>query len=67
MKPDILRNLVGYIHSRGKSCLLIFARAGGRHLKLLILAAALFAWAYVAESRLIIGLESSQEIFERIP
>lgn len=67
MKLDILQNLLRCVHSWGKSCLVFFAKTGGGHLKLLFLAAALFAWAYVAESRLIIGLESSQEVFERIP
>lgn len=67
MKPDSLKESVRRVHSFAKSCLVIVEKVGGGHLKLLILAAALFAWAYVAESRLIIGLESSQEVFERIP
>lgn len=67
MKPKILSSLVRRIHSWGGWCLVYLGKAGGGRLKLLILAAALFAWAYVAESRLILGLESSQQIFERIP
>jgi hypothetical protein len=67
MKPDALQKLVRRMHAWGRWCAVVFAKAGGGHLKLVILAAALFAWAYVAESRLIIGLESSQEIFKRIP
>ena len=63
----MLLSLVRGIHSWGRWCLVYFGKAGGGRLKLFILAAVLFAWAYVAESRLIIGLESSQGVFERIP
>lgn len=61
MKPDILRGLVRSIRVLARTS------GGGGRLKLVILAAALFAWAYVAESRLIIGLEESQESFVRFP
>jgi hypothetical protein len=60
MKSDILRNLARFIRA--------WARASSAgYLKLVILAAILFAWAYVAEFRLIIGLESSQGSIVRFP
>jgi hypothetical protein len=67
MKSGILQHLARCVRCWAKSCRVFFAKTGGEYLKLLVLAAALFAWAYVAESKLIIGLESSQSVFERIP
>ena len=40
---------------------------GGTHFKLALFAAALFALAFAAETKAIIALESSQDLFEVIP
>jgi hypothetical protein len=58
-----LKKLVRSIHSEASRR----AAASNGCVKLTILAAALFAWTYIAEYKLLIGLESSQVFFERMP
>jgi hypothetical protein len=44
-----------------------FKRLNGFHLGLALFAIALFAIAYAAETKAIITLESSQDLFEAVP
>jgi hypothetical protein len=44
-----------------------FKKLNGLHLGLAVFAAALFALAYVAETKAITALESSQDLFEVVP
>jgi hypothetical protein len=67
MTINSTHRLARVIRSKSKTSFAAFRKLGGTHFKLALLAAALFALAYAAESKAIISLESSQDLFEVIP
>jgi hypothetical protein len=67
MTINAIYRLARVIRSKSKTSFAAFRKLSGAHLKLALLAAGLFALAYAAESKAIISLESSQDLFEVIP
>jgi hypothetical protein len=67
MTKGVLHRLANIIRSKSKTSFAALEKRNGAHFKLALLAAALLALAYAAETKAIIALESSQDLFEVIP
>jgi len=63
---SIMLRLTKDVRSKIKRCPAL-KNLRGTHFKLALFAAALFALAFAAETRAIIALESSQDLFEAVP
>lgn len=55
------------VQTRAKACFAFIEKVVRRHLELVILAGLLLAMAYVAETRSVLSLEFSQNLFEFTP
>mgnify|MGYP001255535960 CR=1 FL=1 len=67
MTKGVLHHLANILRSKSKTSFAALEKLNGTRFKLALFAAALFALAYAAETKAIIALESSQDLFEVIP
>jgi len=61
-----MRRLARVIRSTSEKSFAVFSKVTGAHFKLGLLAAALFVLAYAVETKAILVLEPSQDLFETI-
>jgi hypothetical protein len=66
MTNSIMRHLAKVFRSRSQKSLAVLKRVNGEHVKLGLVAAAFFILAYAVETKAILALESSQDLFEVI-
>jgi hypothetical protein len=66
MTNSVVPCLVKIVRSKSKRCLAVLKTVNGAHVKLGLVAAALFVLAYAVETKAILALESSQNLFEII-
>jgi hypothetical protein len=66
MTNSAMRRLARIIRSTGKKSFAVLNKAVGPHFELGLLALAFFALAYVVETKAVLVLESSQDLFETI-
>jgi hypothetical protein len=64
MTKGVLHRVAKVIRSKCKKSPAVLENLSGPTLKLVLLAAALFALAYAVETKAILALESSQSLFE---
>jgi hypothetical protein len=67
MTNNPMRRLAGVIRSISKRSFAVLNKVTAAHFKLGLLAVALFVLAYAVETKAILVLESSQDLFETIP
>jgi hypothetical protein len=56
--------LAKFVHATGKRSSAVFKKATGTRFRLGLIAIVLFALAYVVETKAVLTLESSQDLFE---
>jgi hypothetical protein len=64
---DLMHRLAKAVRCKGSRSLALLRKLNGPHVRLGLLAAALFALAFAAETKAILALQSSQGLFEIIP
>jgi hypothetical protein len=64
MTKRVMRRLAKALHSGSKRSFAVLKTVGGAHIKVGLVAAVLFALAYAVETKAILALESSQNLFE---
>jgi hypothetical protein len=63
---SVMQRLAKIVRSKCKKSVAVLKKVDRAHLKLGIVAAALFVMAYAVETKAILTLESSQDLFEVI-
>jgi hypothetical protein len=63
---SVMQRLAKIVRSKCKKSVAVLKKVARAHLKLGIVAAALFVTAYAVETKAILTLESSQDLFEVI-
>ena len=66
MTNSVVRRLAKVVRSKSKRSFAVLKTVNGAHVKLELAAAALFVLAYAIETKAILVLESSQDLFEVI-
>jgi hypothetical protein len=66
MTNNVMRRLAEVFRSKSKRSLAVLKKVNGTHVKLGLVAAAFFVLAYAVETKAILALESSQNLFEVI-
>jgi hypothetical protein len=66
MTNSAMRRLAEVFRSKSKRSIAVLKKVNGAHVKLGLVAAALFVLAYAVETKAILALESSQDLFEVI-
>jgi hypothetical protein len=66
MTTGVMQRLAKVVRSKSKITLAVFKKVNGAHVKLGIVAVAFFVLAYVVETKAILALQSSQDLFEII-
>ena len=66
MTNSVMRRLAEVFRSKSKRSLAVLKKVNGAHVKLGLVAAAFFVLAYAVETKAILALESSQNLFEVI-
>jgi len=66
MTNNVMRRLAEVFRSKSKRSLAVLKKVNGAHVKLGLVAAAFFVLAYAVETKAILALESSQNLFEVI-
>jgi hypothetical protein len=66
MTNSVTQRLAKIVRSKSKRSLAVLKRVNSAHVKLAIVATALFVLAYAVETKAILVLESSQDLFEVI-
>jgi hypothetical protein len=66
MTNSVVRRLAKVVRSKSKRSFAVLKTVNGAHVKLGLVAAALFVLAYAIETKAILVLESSQDLFEVI-
>jgi hypothetical protein len=66
MTNSVMQRLANVVRSKCKGSLSVLKKVNEAHVKLGLFAAALFVLAYVVETKAIVALESSQDLFEVI-
>jgi hypothetical protein len=66
MTNSVMRRLAKVFCSKRKRSLAVLKKVNGAHVKLGLVAAAFFILAYAVETKAILALESSQDLFEVI-
>jgi hypothetical protein len=64
MRISRIRHLAKIVRSKGQRSFGFLRKFGGAHVKTGLFAAALFALAYAVETKAVLSLESSQNLFE---
>jgi hypothetical protein len=64
MTNNLMYRLARVVRSKSKKTFAVLKKIGGAHFKLGLVAAALFALAYAVETKAVLNLESSQDLFE---
>jgi hypothetical protein len=64
---DLMHRLARAVRCIGSRSLALLKKLGGPHVRLGLLAAALFALAFAAETKAILALQSSQDLFDVVP
>jgi hypothetical protein len=64
---DLMHPLAKFVRSYGSRSLALLRKLNGPRVRLGLLAAALFALAFAAETKAILALQSSQDLFDVIP
>jgi hypothetical protein len=64
---NLMHRLAKAVRCKGSRSLALLRKLNGPHVRLGLLAAALFALAFAAETKAILALQSSQGLFEIIP
>jgi hypothetical protein len=64
---DLMHRLAKAVRCKGSRSLALLRKLNGPHVRLGLLAAALFALAFAADTKAILALQSSQGLFEIIP
>jgi hypothetical protein len=67
MMNNVKLYLAKVVRSKSKSSLAVLKKVNGTCFKLGLVAVALFALAYAAETKAVLNLESSQQVFEAPP
>jgi hypothetical protein len=63
MRKRVMNRLAKVVRSGSKTCLAVFEGVGGAYVRAGLVAAALFTMAYAIETKAILTLESSPELF----
>jgi hypothetical protein len=63
---SVMQRLAKVVRSKSKSSLAVLKQVNGAHVKLGLVAGAIFILAYAVETKAILALESSQDLFEVI-
>jgi hypothetical protein len=63
MTKRVMHRLAKIVRSGSKTCLAVFEGVGSAYVKVGLVAAALFILAYAIETKAILALESSPELF----
>ena len=66
MTNSVMQRLAEILCSKSKRSLAVLKKVNGAHVKLGLVAAAFFVLAYAVETKAILALESSQNLFEVI-
>jgi hypothetical protein len=66
MTNSVMQHLAKVFRSISQKSLAVLKRVNGAHVKLGLVAVALFILAYAVETKAILALESSQDLFEVI-
>jgi hypothetical protein len=66
MTNSVMQHLAKVFRSRSQKSVAVLKRVNGTHVKLGLVAAAFFILAYAVETKAILALESSQDLFEVI-
>ena len=66
MTFSVMQRLAEMVRSKGKRHLAVLKTVNGAHIKLELVAVAFFALAYAVETKAILALELSQDLFEVI-
>jgi ABC-type Fe3+ transport system permease subunit len=64
---DLMHRLAKAVRSKGRRSFALLRKLNGPHVRLGLFAAALFALAFAAETKAILALQSSQDLFDVIP
>jgi hypothetical protein len=64
MTKSVMRHLAKVVRSRSKGGFAVLKKVSDAHIKVGLVAAAIFALAYAVETKAILALESSQYPFE---
>jgi hypothetical protein len=64
MTKSVMHRFVKVLPSRSKRSFAVLKTVSGAHIKVGLVAAILFALAYAVETKAILALESSQNLFE---
>lgn len=64
---DLMHRLAKAVRSNGSRSFALLRKLNGPHIRLGLFAAALFASALAAETKAILALQSSQDLFDVIP
>jgi hypothetical protein len=64
---DLMHRLAKAVRCKGRRSLALLRKLGGPHVRLGLFAAALFALAFAAETKAILALQSSQDLFDVMP
>jgi hypothetical protein len=66
MTNNVMERPAKVVSSKSKRSLAVLKKVNGAHVKLGLVAAAFFVLAYAVETKAILALESSQDLFEVI-
>jgi hypothetical protein len=66
MTNSVMQRLAKVFRSKSKRSLAVLKKVNGAHVKLGVVAVAFFVLAYAVETKAILALESSQDLFEVI-
>jgi hypothetical protein len=66
MTTGVMQRLAKVVRSKSKITVAFFKTVNGAHVKLGIVAVAFFVLAYAVETKAILALQSSQDLFEII-
>jgi hypothetical protein len=64
MTNNLMHRLAKAVRSKSRKSFAVLKKIGGANFKLGLVAAALFALAYAVETKAVLNLESSQDLFE---
>jgi hypothetical protein len=66
MTKSVMQRLANVVRSKSKRILAVLKKVNRAHVELGLVAAALFVLVYAVETKAILALESSQDLFEVI-
>jgi hypothetical protein len=66
MTKSVMQRLANVVRSKSKRIFAVLKKVNRAHVELGLVAAALFVLVYVVETKAILALESSQDLFEVI-